>query len=283
MDMDTTMAMRDVQIGDADSTSGEDVPMTDVESIDSKVSTTTTVQEQNSLLLALPMELRQRIWYYCLHNHEQAISWPAKIKLGDNLATGLLRTCKFINAEASPYLYDNAIPQFRHPSDANMFLYNHNIELCRRTRRLLLHILDRDLPLWTSYFTSGHRARSLHHDYPNLTHLFIVLCSTPALRHTAQDLMQAYGRWANSTSLHNLCGSLKPIAELGVNIKVVFYRAATRDETIELIEARPDEFDQYPPDAEGPRLRTRWQKSFGSSVALDGTGRDNPWHSNKIF
>jgi hypothetical protein len=282
-DMDTTMAMRDVQIGDADSTSGEDVPMTDIESIDSKISTTTTVQDQNSLLLSLPPELRQRIWYYCLHNHEQPITWPAKIKCGDNLALGLLRTCKFIHDEAAPYLYDNAIPLFRHPSDANMFLHNHNVQLCRRTRRLLLHILDRDLPLWTGYFTSTHPSRSLHHDYPSLTDLYLVLCSTPALRQTAQGLMQAYRRWPDSTSLRNLCGSLKPIAEQGVNIKVIFFRAATRDETFDLMEACPNDFDKNPQDAEGPRLRTHWLKSFGSSVALDGTSRDNPWHTGRLF
>lgn len=84
-------------------------------------------------------------------------------------------------------------------------------------------------------------------------------------------------------SLHSLCNSLKLFVDMGVNIKVIFYRSCTDEEMQELVAACPEAFNIYPGDAVGPRMRTKWITSYGCQVALDGSSHDNPWSTGRIF
>ncbi|KAF2672647.1 hypothetical protein BT63DRAFT_420867 [Microthyrium microscopicum] len=237
----------------------------------------------NCRLMSLPFELRKEIWKLCLSNGNNPISWPDNKKTGNQLGTALLRTNKTIYADAVSILYSDNIPLFIHPSDANMFLYANNIKASKRVESMMVKIKDRDLPLWTGYFNSTVRHRSLQWDYPELKDLYIVLRSSPHLSQIAPDLLQAYNRWKVSSSLHNLCGSLVNIIDRKVCVKVIFMRLATPHETEQLFEACPETFNPYPRDAPGPRLRSKWIDIMGAQVALDGTADSHPWETANVF
>jgi hypothetical protein len=240
---------------------------------------------QSCRLLSLPVEVRRRIWSYCFHNDSRPIPWPANRidSVGRrHLGTQLLRTCKAIYKEAAAMVYQENVLLFRHPSDANMFLYAHNVELARKTTKLMLHILDRDLTLWACYLAASSRRRSLMHDYPSLTDLSIVLRSSPGLVSTGPNLREAYVRWKYSSSLAALSASLKPWVEL-IRVRVLFVRLATQAEEQFLIHNFPNDFDLNPAHAYGPRLRTKWTRVAGIQIALDATPRDNPWYVGSMF
>lgn len=74
----------------------------------------------------LPPEVRDQIYALCLLA-PYAILWPA-LSNDAGIQPQLLRVCKRIYSEAAPLLYHNQL-NFVHPSDANMFIPNHNREL----------------------------------------------------------------------------------------------------------------------------------------------------------
>jgi hypothetical protein len=226
-------------------------------------------------LFRLPAELREKIYYYTLAT-ETPIAWPSGEKASNNLGLGLLRTCKPIFHEAAPALYEYNVLKFKHPSDANMFLFNHHVQLAQHVRTLLLHISDRDISLWTGYLGSSSSHRSLLHDFPLLEELYIVLRSVVPLTAPGHDIAGSYKRWQGSTLLTNLCGCLRPRVEDGISVKVLFARFATDLESEILFQAHPDHFL---PD----RLRTKWGALYGSKVALDATVVNNPWYTGELF
>ena len=256
----------------------EDVVMTDADSQNS-LSASSELDSSSiaqSCLFQLPLELRERIWFYCLST-EQPIVWPSGEKTDNKLALDLLRTCKPVHNEASLALYEYNTLHFRHPSDCNMFLYVHHIELSQRVRTLLLHINDRDVSLWTGYLSSTSSHRSLLHDYPCLEELYIVLRSSVMLSHAGHDITVTYKRWQGSNVLGNLCGCLQQRVDDGVNVKILFARFAIERECQTLMEAYPDDFQS------GDRARTKWAPMYGSMVALDATQVDNPWYTGALF
>jgi len=210
-------------------------------------------------LFRLPAELREKIYYYTLAT-ETSIAWPSGAKTSNNLGLGLLRTCKPIFHEAAPALYEYNVLQFKHPSDANMFLFNHHVQLAQHVRTL--------------GSTLSHR--SLLYDFPLLEELYIVLRSSAPLTSPGHDVATSYKRWQGSTLLTSLCGCLRPRVEDGISVKVLFARFATEGETEILFRTHPDHFLPE-------RLRTKWGALYGSKVALDATMQGNPWYTGELF
>jgi len=181
-------------------------------------------------------------------------------------------------------LYENNVLHFRHPSDANMFIYSHNTSLTRHTNKILVHMVDRDLQLWTGYFNSSKEYRSLGHDYPYLSELMVVLRGSRNLTQNAHDVREAFGRWKSSTVLIHLCASLRQTSEKeGVKVKVIFVRLAVPDHERLLLGEYASELDPHPEDSPGPRLRTKWTNMDGCQVAFDATSTNNPWDTKTTF
>jgi len=159
----------------------------------------------SSCFLGLPQEIRDEIYAYCLTAPQGRISWPARSPM-NHVTSGLLASCRQIHKEAGPILYNKNIFVFNHPSDLNVFRHimdRHSREMCR----VELRLRERDLRMWTSYFSSTHATRSLITDLPNLTNLDI------HLRHNAWsfgvDLEEAMRTWHNNKPLKHLCLSLE--------------------------------------------------------------------------
>lgn len=233
-------------------------------------------------LLRLPPELRQRIWQYCLANGD-AISWPFKDKPARNTTPAVLHLCRTIKSEAERVLYESNVMFFKHPSDCNMFLYAHNEHLSRFTRRMLVHVGDRDLALWTPYFSSTSPHRSLLHDYPNLQELYVIVRASYPLSNNQHGIVEAYQKWLPNQILIGLCGSLQSRAESGLRVRILFVRLAVATDELILQERYPNDFDRYPRLAEGPRTRTRFTTLLGCKVALDATRENNPWYTGELF
>jgi len=232
-------------------------------------------------ILRLPAELRERILVFCLKN-DRPISWPSPEQGPHDLPVSLLHTCKKIYEQAAVMLYEQNVLLFRHPSDCNMFLYMYNFQLAQKSRRLLLHITDREVSLWTAYLSSTSQHRSLMHDYPNLEELYIVLRSSISLGSPHHNLLEAYKKWQYSKALLNLCGSLNTRANK-FRIKLLFVRLASKADADWLQQECPEEFVTHPEKTPGPRLRTVWQTLQGCEVALDATVEDNPWVTGELF
>lgn len=79
----------------------------------------------NSRFFRLPREVRQHIYNLTLLT-PWPILWPS-LTNDAGLTPQLLCTNKKVYEEALPTLYQNTL-NFIHPSDANMFLWNHNPE-----------------------------------------------------------------------------------------------------------------------------------------------------------
>lgn len=191
-------------------------------------------------LFTLPRELRERIYTYALST-SHTIPWPS-LNLRTHLSPQLLRTCKMIYAEAAPVLYSQNRFHFTHPSDANMFLYNHNPDLVRENvKKIQLVIKDhRDVRnLWTYWLSSTMITRSLTFDYPNLVNLDIRLRSD-LIRTLNGDLVERYKRWHGDRALRDIDGALKEMAWKGCAVSVVAHtRLASTDLRI-LVEAFPE-------------------------------------------
>lgn len=191
-------------------------------------------------LFTLPRELRERIYTYALST-SHTISWPS-LSLRTHLSPQLLRTCKMIYAEAAPVLYSQNRFQFTHPSDANMFLYNHNPDLIRQNvKKLHLVIKDhRDVRnLWTYWLSSTMATRSLTTDYPNLANLDIRLRSD-LIRTLNGDLVDRYKRWHGDRALRDIDGALKETAVKGCAVFVVAHTRMASTDLRVLVEAFPE-------------------------------------------
>lgn len=191
-------------------------------------------------LFTLPRELRERIYTSALST-PHTIPWPSA-SLRTHLAPQLLRTCKMIYAEAAPVLYAQNGFQFTHPSDANMFLYNHNPDLIRENvKKIHLVIKDhRDVRnLWTYWLSSTMATRSLATDYPNLTTLDIRLRSD-LIRTLNGDLVDRYKRWHGDRALRDIDGALKEQAVEGCVVFVVAHTRMASTDLRLLVEAFPE-------------------------------------------
>ncbi|QDS77834.1 hypothetical protein FKW77_006253 [Venturia effusa] len=191
-------------------------------------------------LFTLPRELREKIYTYAL-SATHTISWPS-LSLRTHLSPQLLRTCKMIYAEASPVLYSQNRFQFTHPSDANMFLYNHNPDLIRQNvKKILLVIRDpRDVRhLWTYWLSSTMPTRSLASDYPNLTDLDIRLRSD-LIRTLNGDLVDRYKRWHGDRALRDIDGALKQQTMDSCHVSVIAHTRLASTDLRLLVEAFPE-------------------------------------------
>lgn len=251
-----------------------------LEDNDNEIPTTTTTPRGSSTglsapvtkphLFNLPRELREKIYTQALcspHN----IPWPSAT-LRTHLSPQLLRTCRMIHAEATPVLYSQNRFQFTHPSDANMFLYNHNPEIIRaNVKKLHLIIKDhRDVrSLWTSWLSSTMPDRSLASDYPNLTILDIRLRSD-LIRTLNGDLLERYKRWHGDKALSELDGSVKEQARPGCQISIIAHtRMASADLRV-LVKAFPEDLRMVRPRGEERAIfRSEWRAKERCSVALE--------------
>jgi hypothetical protein len=254
-------------------------------------------------LLRLPPELRAHIGQHALANGE-AVSWPSADNPPRNIAAGALRICRALRDETAHALYASNALLFRHPSDANMFLHAHRPERARLVRRMLVHVADRDLALWTPYLSSTSQHRSLCHDYPRLRELLVVvrasapLGGAPAQGHhhhhphahvlhhggppaQPQTAADAYKKWLPNQTVTGLCGSLQARAEAGLAVRVLYARfTPLLEDELALRERFPNDFPDLP---EGPRLRTKYYAVLGCKVALDATRENNPWSTGELF
>jgi hypothetical protein len=256
----------------------DDIVMVDAEST-SDILTPCSYTAPLPPILRLPLELRERIFYFAL-KQDRPISWPHSEER--NIPVSLLRTCKKIYQQASVTLYEQNVLLFRHPSDCNMFLYSFNPELVHECRRLLFHITDREVALWTNYLSSSHTYRSLLHDYPHLEEVYIVLRSSISLGSPHHNLLEAYKKWKTSKALINLCRGLKS-QDHSFTTKVLFVRFASRNDTEVLLRECADHFDIHPKKTPGPRLRTYWETMENCKIALDATVDNNPWITGELF
>ena len=278
-----------------------DVVMTDVDStctiegaaMDDAAASDAAPDAALSPLLRLPPELRQRIWTYCLSNGDP-VSWPSSDKPPRNITAAVLRLCRALRDETARALYESNTLLFRHPSDANMFLHAHRPAQARLVRRMLVHVADRDLVLWTPYLSSTILHRSLCHDYPRLRELLVVVRASAPLsgghghghgnHHPQQppvSIADVYKKWQWNPSLNGLCGALQARAEAGLAVRVLYARlAASPADEAALRERFPNDFPELP---EGPRLRTRYYAMQGCKVVLDATRENNPWYTGDFF
>ncbi|KAK3116765.1 hypothetical protein LTR53_002531 [Teratosphaeriaceae sp. CCFEE 6253] len=136
----------------------------------------------HSPLFALPRELRDRIYTYCLTARDHLpIAWPRAAGTpqthnpasSHGLQPALLRTCHLLHAEAAPLLYSLNTLAFHYPSDANIFVRAYaDTRLGRRwIRSAALYIKATDTRLWMPYLTSADAHRSLRADFPGLRDL----------------------------------------------------------------------------------------------------------------
>lgn len=230
-------------------------------------------------ILRLPAELRARILYFCF-KQPKPISWPMAQPGPQGLPVSLLRTCKTLYHESADTLYQRNTLLFRHPSDCNMFLYMYNYQQAQKVRRLLLHVTDREVSLWTAYLSSNTQHRSITNDYPNLEELYIVLKSSIMLSSPHHNLLEAYKKWETSKALLNLVASLHQRAD-AFKIKVLFVRYATREDERLLLQECPGDFVSNSKDTK--RLRSAWRSLYGCEVALDATEENNPWATCELF
>lgn len=131
----------------------------------------------NSLLFALPREIREKIYSLCLHARDALpVEWPRpdthRRHNPYHIQPQLLRTCRIVHSESAPLLYALNNLTFHHPSDSNVFVR----ALCdtafgRRITGLSLHVKAGDIRMWMTYLTSTDPHRSLRYDFPNLRDL----------------------------------------------------------------------------------------------------------------
>jgi hypothetical protein len=137
-----------------------------------------------SLLLSLPRELRERIYYFTLTS-PYPFWWPNnQAPMRHDVGTNILRANRQIYEESVPILYSANKFLFTHPSDCNIFRViaspaSYNITC------VYFRIREKDLRLWTSYLGSKTTERSLKSDLPKLKSLWIFMrcgsMGTPAM------------------------------------------------------------------------------------------------------
>jgi hypothetical protein len=153
----------------------------------------------DSPLLALPRELRDRIYTFALA--AQSPFWYPNPTTDHDIEPSLLLTSRQIYAESAPILYAANKFLFTHPSDCNMFRVisspysSHITSVCFRIR-------EKDLRLWTSYLSSSSEVRSLQADLPKLKSMWIFLrCGpwgSPAMMFPAIQWAAQQPNWQNN-------------------------------------------------------------------------------------
>ena len=137
-----------------------------------------------SLLLSLPRELRDRIYYYALVS-AVPFWWPHPAPLKHNVSPSLLAVSRQVYEEAAPILYAANKFLFTHPSDCTMFRVVASPQHSALLSAVYLRIREKDLRLWTAYLGSRKADRSFKHDLPRLQTLWIFLkcgnVGTPAM------------------------------------------------------------------------------------------------------
>jgi hypothetical protein len=224
-----------------------------------------------SPLFRLPPELRRTIFSHCLVSR-YPILWPS-----DNCRTGLtpalLATCKKIYGETAPLLYMHNTLHFTHPSDCNMFLWNHNERCAREIRSILLSVADcKDVRhIWTGYLSSSHSYRSLVNDYPELEVLHITLQSR-FWELLPGDVIDKYRRWHGDRGLKELAASLEGRVREGADIKILVVQRVVRRDIAALKQAYPRDLLMV----RGGRgeVRTRWVNLYRVDVALELVPRE---------
>ncbi|KAF2816012.1 uncharacterized protein BDZ99DRAFT_457933 [Mytilinidion resinicola] len=151
-----------------------------------------------SPLLALPRELRDRIYTFALTSISPF--WYPNPTTDHHIEPNLLLASRQVYAEAAPILYSSNKFLFTHPSDCNMFRVvaspysEHITSVCFRIR-------EKDLRIWTSYLSSSSETRSLHADLPRLKSLWIFLrCGSwgpPAMMFPAIQWAAQQPNWQN--------------------------------------------------------------------------------------
>lgn len=84
-----------------------------------------------------------------------------------SLSPSILRTCRFVNAEASPFLYHFNDIIFKEPIAAKRFSVYVDQKQVAQLEKIHLCFKYRHLPLWTSYFITGSK------DFPNLKRIHL--------------------------------------------------------------------------------------------------------------
>jgi hypothetical protein len=227
----------------------------------------------NSPLFKLPLEIRQRIYSYCLTN-KLSVLWPAE-RLAHDLKPQLLQTCWAVYEEAAGALYSNMM-HFVHPSDANMFLWAHNPELGRSITRILLQIRDKDVKaLWTGYLSSTKPERSLLNDYPNLRCLHIHFRSTFLHFMQYNNLVRRFETWERESTIREVTLALVDRVPTGCEVRILVCCRVLADDARALHNDFPHELEHV--DSLGDRrvlLRTPWKQTFNTQVALEIEGQE---------
>ncbi|KAF2860186.1 hypothetical protein K470DRAFT_217595 [Piedraia hortae CBS 480.64] len=165
--------------------------------------------------LALPLEIRGRIYGYCLTAADgMRVGWPAP-PLAYGLQPQLLRVSRVIYEEAGPVLYSSNWLAFHHASDANMFaramassdLVQHHVKF------LALSIKASETRLWMPYLTGGSgedaRTRRLTSDFPALRELSVRYRSNRW--YPQVDMEQVLGHWLDDMRLFEVIDGLSSV------------------------------------------------------------------------
>jgi hypothetical protein len=229
----------------------------------------------NSPLFKLPREIRLKIYNYCLTS-KYSVLWPVD-RLALNLQPQLLRTCSTIFNEAAMILYSNML-HFIHPSDANMFIWAHKPDLGRSVTKMLFQIRDRDVKaVWTGYLSSTKPERSLLSDYPNLRTLHIQFRSGFLLG-MGGNLNSRFERWEADSHLKEVVLGLGDRVPQDCDVRILVCAKLLADDARALFNNFPTQLERISQSVSDRRfvLRTHWQHIFGSMVALEIEGQEQP-------
>ncbi|KAF2086374.1 hypothetical protein K490DRAFT_66927 [Saccharata proteae CBS 121410] len=259
---------------DQDPPPEEDIPMSDAPSEGpTQGPEEQEYQDVNSPkhLLALPRELRDKIWSYVLTS-PNTIWWPSTIP--PNTSPSLLLTNRFIHNEAAPLLYSSNRFMFTHPSDANMFTKIHSVEHAKNINYIYLRVRDRDLRLWTTYLGSTSSHRSLLHDFPNLKGMWIFFRSNFwSPRHV--DLFESFKMWTKDPAMREVCLNLEGRVPPGTDVRLVCVHRVPREHIRTLLHALPGEL-VVSRNGLGGEARTQFKNEKGIWIALELCASDAP-------
>jgi len=181
-------------------------------------STSISTQPASSLC-RLPYFIRMKIFRPLLTSpHGTTYPSPPNTSLR-NLQPQILRVCRLFHRELSPLLYHDAKLIFSHPSDANLFTqvlsspqYSSDIHT------LVLRVKNTDVKIWSTYFTSRSRERSLIFDFPDLKTLHIRFRGLKYLPFS--DGRQSSWQWVRDPKLLRCIESIKETYSGEVRVEV---------------------------------------------------------------
>lgn len=126
-----------------------------------------------SLLLALPRELRDKVYAFALVS-QFPFWWPSPTTPRHNVALGLLSASRQLHDEAAPVFYAQNKFLFTNPSDCTMFRIVASPS-AENITSVYFRIREKDVKLWATYLGSKDPARSMKCDLPKLKSLWIFL------------------------------------------------------------------------------------------------------------